>query len=68
MTKPRKPAEDEPLAAPARGSERKAVLLRLSPELHAELRSWAARDLRSLNAQVEFLLRDAVNRRRKRKD
>jgi hypothetical protein len=40
------------------------VLLRLSPELHAELRRWANADMRSLNAQMEYLLRDAVQRRR----
>lgn len=51
------------LAPPERGSERKAFLLRLSPELHAELREWAARDMRSLNAQIEVLLREAVNGR-----
>ena len=43
---------------------RKAFLLRLSPALHAELREWAAADMRSLNAQIEFLLRAAVKRRR----
>jgi len=38
-------------------SERKPFLLRLDPELHAALVKWAADDLRSLNAQIEFLLR-----------
>lgn len=45
---------------------RKAFLLRLPPELHAELRRWAGAELRSLNGQIEFLLRDAVERRRGR--
>jgi hypothetical protein len=45
-------------------SGRKAFLLRLSPELHAELRAWAAQDLRSLNAHIEWLLREAVRRRK----
>jgi len=45
-------------------SKRKAVLVRLSPELHDELRRWADDDLRSFNAQVEFLLRQAVKDRR----
>jgi hypothetical protein len=45
-------------------SERKAVLVRLSPELHDELRRWADDELRSFNAQVEFLLRRAVKQRR----
>ena len=41
-------------------SERKSFLLRLDPALHAALQQWAADDLRSLNAQVEFLLRRMV--------
>jgi len=46
------------------GIGRKAFLLRLSPDLLEELRKWAQQDLRSLNGQIEFLLRDAVRRRR----
>lgn len=38
-------------------SQRKNVLLRLEPAVHDALAKWAADDLRSLNAQVEFLLR-----------
>ena len=44
--------------------ERKPFLLRLQPELLEELRAWAAQDLRSLNAHIEFLLREAVKKRR----
>jgi len=40
--------------------ERKAVLLRLDPRVHAALARWAADDLRSLNAQVDWLLRRAL--------
>ena len=47
------------------GESRKAFLLRLSPEVLAELRVWATQDLRSLNAHIEYLLRDAVKRRKK---
>jgi hypothetical protein len=43
---------------------RKAFLLRLSPDLWRELEKWAADDLRSINAQIEFLLRQAVARRK----
>jgi len=43
--------------------ERKPFLLRLPPELMEELRSWAAQDLRSLNAHIEYLLREAVKKR-----
>lgn len=39
---------------------RKPFLLRLDPDTHAALQRWAADDLRSLNAQVEFLLRRAL--------
>ncbi len=43
---------------------RKPFLLRLSPDLMGELRGWAENDLRSLNAHIEFLLRQAVKRRK----
>ncbi|HOA89785.1 MAG TPA: hypothetical protein PKG79_10565 [Propioniciclava tarda] len=42
--------------------ERKAVLLRLDPSVHDALARWASDDLRSLNAQVESLLRDALKK------
>ncbi len=45
-------------------AERKPFLLRLPPDLHDELRAWAEQDLRSLNGQIEFLLREAVRRRK----
>jgi hypothetical protein len=41
-------------------AERKAFLLRVDPELHESLQRWANDDLRSLNAQIEFLLRRAL--------
>jgi hypothetical protein len=41
-------------------AERKPFLLRLDPALHAALQRWADDDLRSLNAQIEFLLRRAL--------
>lgn len=43
-------------------TERKQFLLRTDPELWAELERWAAEELRSVNAQVEWLLREAVRR------
>lgn len=43
-------------------ADRKAFLLRLDPALHDALQRWAADDLRSLNAQIEFLLREALRR------
>jgi hypothetical protein len=41
-------------------AERKAFLLRLDPALLAALQRWADDDLRSLNGQLEFLLRRAL--------
>jgi hypothetical protein len=41
-------------------SERKPFLLRMDPEVFAALQRWAAADLRSLNAQIEFVLRRAL--------
>jgi len=40
--------------------ERKKVLLRLDPAVHDALARWAADDLRSANAQIEYLLRRAL--------
>jgi len=39
---------------------RKPFLLRLSPELHGALQKWADDELRSLNGQMEYLLRSAL--------
>ena len=41
-------------------ADRKAFLVRLDPALHEALQRWADTDLRSLNAQIEFLLRQAL--------
>lgn len=41
-------------------SERKGVLLRLDPAVHDALARWAADELRSTNAQIEYLLRCAL--------
>ena len=40
--------------------DRKPFLLRLAPETFAALQRWAADDLRSVNGQIEFLLRRAL--------
>ncbi|MBB3989816.1 toxin-antitoxin system HicB family antitoxin [Croceicoccus naphthovorans] len=42
---------------------RKSFALRLDPALHAEVERMAARDLRSVNAEIEFLLREALAKR-----
>ena len=44
--------------------ERKAFLLRLPPELWKELERWANDELRSVNGQIEYLLRQAVAKQR----
>ncbi|NKE62759.1 hypothetical protein FXN61_40980 [Lentzea sp. PSKA42] len=41
-------------------AERKSVLLRLDPAVHDALTRWANDELRSTNAQIEFLLRRAL--------
>ncbi len=43
-------------------AKRKSFLLRISPELYEKLEHWAADELRSANAQIEYLLVDAVRR------
>jgi hypothetical protein len=45
--------------------ERKPFLLRMDPVLHEALERWAQQDLRSLNGQIEYLLKEAVAKRRK---
>ena len=45
-------------------SERKAFLLRIDPKLWEDLESWAADELRSVNGQIEYLLRQAVLKRK----
>jgi hypothetical protein len=45
-------------------SGRKSYLVRLPEELLDELNRWARDDLRSLNAQIEYLLREALRKRR----
>jgi hypothetical protein len=49
----RKPTDNRP-------RERKKILLRLDPAVHDALARWAADELRSTNAQIEFLLRRAL--------
>ncbi len=44
--------------------QRKPFLLRVSPHLWKDIEKWAADDLRSVNAQIEFLLRQAVSKRK----
>lgn len=48
--------------------KKKAILLRIPNELWEQLNRWAADELRSVNAQVEYVLREAVRRRARRED
>jgi hypothetical protein len=41
-------------------AEHKSILLRLDPAVHDALARWASDDLRSTNAQIEYLLRHAL--------
>jgi hypothetical protein len=43
-------------------AERKPFLLRVDPEVLAQLQAWAGEDMRSLNGQIEFLLREALRK------
>lgn len=43
--------------------EVKPFLLRLDPKVHAAVQRWAEADLRSLNGQIEYILRQALARR-----
>ena len=47
---------------------RKSFPLRLDPKLYEELRRWAEAEFRSVNGQIEYVLRRAVERRRKQDD
>ncbi|PYU47556.1 MAG: hypothetical protein DMG56_11260 [Acidobacteria bacterium] len=44
--------------------DRKPFLLRIDPKLWAELEGWAQAELRSVNGQIEYLLRQAVQKRK----
>ena len=45
-------------------AERKSFLLRIDPALWDDLESWAQDELRSINGQIEYLLRQAVQKRK----
>jgi hypothetical protein len=44
-------------------SSRKSFLLRISPALYGALESWAQQELRSVNGQIEYLLKEAIRKR-----
>jgi hypothetical protein len=45
-------------------AERKSFLLRIDPGLWAELEAWAQDELRSVNGQIEYILKQAAYRRK----
>jgi hypothetical protein len=48
-------------------AEKKKFLLRIDPDLYDALERWASDELRSANAQIEFVLKDAVRRAKREK-
>jgi hypothetical protein len=42
---------------------RKSFLLRISPDLYQALEAWAQHELRSINGQIEYILKEAVSKR-----
>jgi hypothetical protein len=57
-TEPADPSREAAGRKPQR--QRKQVLLRLDPAIHDAIARWAADELRSTNAQIDFLLRKAL--------
>lgn len=49
-------------------AERKSFLLRVDPQLWSQLERWAADELRSVNGQIEYILREAVRKRYHQED
>ncbi len=47
-------------------AEKKAFVLRIQPETLKELERWAQEEFRSVNGQIEYLLNDALRKRKKR--
>ena len=48
-------------------AQRKKFLLRIDPSLWEELNRWASSELRSVNGQIEFILKEATRKRRREK-
>jgi len=49
-------------------AEKKKFLLRIDENVYASLEKWAADDLRSINAQIEFLLKDSLRKNNRFKE
>lgn len=46
-------------------AEKKSILLRLSPKMWEDINKWAEDEFRSVNGQIEYLLQEALNKRKK---
>ena len=46
---------------------KKSILLRIDPKLWDDLNEWSKDELRSLNAQIEWVLRESIKRRKREK-
>ncbi len=46
---------------------KKSIILRIDPKLWNELNEWAKDELRSLNGQIEYVLRESIKKRKKTK-
>lgn len=46
-------------------SEKKSILLRLQPHIWEEINRWAEEEFRSVNGQIEFILNEAIKRKKK---
>ncbi len=44
--------------------KKKPILLRINPQLWVDLNTWAGDELRSINGQIEYILREAVRKRK----
>jgi len=46
-------------------AEKKTLLLRLNPKMWEEINRWAEDEFRSVNGQIEYILQEAINKRKK---
>lgn len=46
-------------------AEKKSLLLRLNPSMWEEINRWADDEFRSINGQIEYILQEAINKRKK---
>lgn len=65
MSEPALPSNQPTPEPSGRAESRKSFLLRISPELWRDLEAWAQEELRSVNGQIEYLLKQAVQRRKR---